>query len=170
MILVIGAVGQLVNCAVGSVGFLLLMSGNERKLVRIQLLVGLVTVACCLVLVPRWGVTGAAIAAALGNAGSNLWCLFEVKRALGLFPYNRSYWSLALPAAAVVVAGLGLRIALQSLRPDIVVVGLSMLVVYAVFVGTILASGLEADDRLIANAIWARVRNSWPTLRLAPHD
>ena len=37
VILVIGAAGQLVNCAVGSVGYLLLMSGNERRLVRIQL-------------------------------------------------------------------------------------------------------------------------------------
>jgi O-antigen/teichoic acid export membrane protein len=170
VILIIGTVGQLVNCAVGSVGFLLLMSGNEKRLVRIQLVVGVVTVACCLLLVPRWGVTGAAIAAAVGNAGSNVWCLFEVKRVLGLFPYNRSYWGLALPAAAVLVAGMGLKIALQPVRPDVIVVGVSTLAAYAVFLGTVLASGLEADDRLIANAIWARVHNSWPTLRPAAHD
>ena len=170
VILVIGAVGQLVNCAVGSVGFLLLMSGNERKLVRIQLVVGMITVACCLLLVPKWGVTGAAIAAAVGNAGSNLWCLFEVKKALGLFPYNRGYWSLALPAATVLLSGLVLRIVLRTLRPDVVVVALSMLAVYAVFLVTVLAHGLEADDRLIANAIWARVRNSWPTFRPASHE
>jgi O-antigen/teichoic acid export membrane protein len=170
IILVIGTVGQLVNCAVGSVGFLLLMSGNEKRLVRIQLVVGVITVPCCLLLVPRWGVTGAAIAAVIGNVGSNVWCLFEVKKVLGFFPYNRSYWSLTLPAAAVLVAGLSLRIALQSVRPDVIVVGVSMLVAYAVFLGTVLASGLEADDRLIANAIWARVRNSWPTFRPAAHD
>src|SRR5262249_20564542 len=35
-VLAIGAVGQLLNCAVGSVGFLLLMSGNQFELVRVQ--------------------------------------------------------------------------------------------------------------------------------------
>ena len=35
-VLVIGTLGQLINCAVGSVGYLLLMSGNQRSLIRIQ--------------------------------------------------------------------------------------------------------------------------------------
>lgn len=170
IVLVIGTVGQLINCAVGPVGYLLLMSGNERRLVRIQLIMGVVTVVCCLLLVPKWGITGAALAAAVGNAGSNAWCLWEVKKVHGLFPYNRSYWRIALPAVAALVATLGLRIALRSVRPDIVVVGLSTLSVYAVFLGTVLVSGLEGDDRLIADAIWSRIRNSWPTLRPASHE
>lgn len=165
LILVIGTVGQLVNCAVGSVGYLLLMSGNERKLVRIQLVVGVVTVVCCLLLVPRWGIVGAAVAAALGNAVSNAWCLLEVKNVLRLFPYNRSYWRLALPAVAAVVAALGLRIALRPVRPDIVVVAVSAVVVYAVFLGAVALSGLEADDRLIADAVWSKIRNSWSSSR-----
>ena len=37
-ILVIGAVGQLVNCAVGSVGIMLWMSGNQSVIVRVQIL------------------------------------------------------------------------------------------------------------------------------------
>jgi len=54
VILVIGPLGQLVNCAVGSVGYLLLMSGNQRRLVRIQVVTGVETVGCCLLMVPRW--------------------------------------------------------------------------------------------------------------------
>jgi hypothetical protein len=34
--------------------------------------------------------------------------------------------------------------------------------VYAVFIGAVLMAGLEADDRLIASAIWSRVRNFLP--------
>jgi hypothetical protein len=61
-----------------------------------------------------------------------------------------------------VFAALGLRFALQSVRPDILMVILAAAIVYAVFVGTVLMAGLEADDRLIASAIWSRVRNLLP--------
>jgi O-antigen/teichoic acid export membrane protein len=162
VILVIGTAGQLVNCAVGSVGYLLLMSGHERRLVRIQLVAGVVTVSCCLLLVPRWGIVGAAVAAALGNAGSNAWCLWEVKKVLGLFPYNRGYWRLAMPAGVALATAIGLRIVLQPAHPDILVVVFAMVSVYAVFAGAVLLSGLEADDRLIAAAIWARIRGIFP--------
>jgi O-antigen/teichoic acid export membrane protein len=164
-ILVIGAAGQLVNCAVGSVGYLLLMSGNERRLVKIQLVTAVVTVSCCLVFVPRWGIAGAAAAAAMGNAMSNAWCLWEVKKVLGLFPYNRGYWRLAMPAGAALATAVGLRIALRAAHPDILVVVVATVAVYAVFAGGVLLSGLEADDRLIAAAIWGRVRGIFPGSR-----
>ncbi len=162
VILVIGAAGQLVNCATGSVGYLLLMSGNEKRLVRIQLVMAVVTVTLCLLLVPRWGIAGAALAAALGNAGSNAWLLLEVKKTLGLFPYNRSYWGLALPTAVAFAATIGLRIGLRSVGADIAVLVLSTVLVYVFFLGAVLFSGLDADDRLIAEAIWSRVRNCFP--------
>jgi O-antigen/teichoic acid export membrane protein len=162
IILVIGATGQLINCATGSVGYLLLMSGNEKRLVKIQFLMAIVTVVCCLLVVPKAGVAGAALAAALGNVGSNLWCLWEVKKVLGLFPYNRRYWTLCFPAAAALAATVALRIGLRSFRADILVVVLSTVAVYAVFLGTVLLSGLEADDRLVLDTIWLRVRNLKP--------
>ncbi|MFZ0955614.1 MAG: polysaccharide biosynthesis C-terminal domain-containing protein, partial [Candidatus Sulfotelmatobacter sp.] len=164
VILVIGAVGQLVNCATGSVGFLLLMSGNEKRLVRIQMAMAVVTVTLCLLFVPRWGIAGAAIAAAIGNVASNVWCLFEVKMRLKLFPYNRSYWGLAVPFAATLAAAIGLRVGLRSFREDIAVLAFSTALVYVIFVGTVLLLGLDADDRLIANAIWSRIR------KLVPRD
>jgi len=165
IILVIGTVGQLVNCGTGSVGYLLLMSGNEKRLVRIQIVMAVGTVLSCLMLVSRFGITGAAIATAACNVATNIWCLVQVKKVLGLFPYNRSYWILAAPSVVTIAAALGLRIGLQSVRADIAVLVLSTVVVYILFLGTILLMGLEAEDRMIASAIWARVRGSLPVLR-----
>jgi len=162
VILVIGAAGQLVNCATGSVGFLLLMSGNERRLVRIQLVMAVVTVVLCLLLVPRWGIAGAALAAAIGNAAANAWCLLEVRKVLGLFPYNRSYWGFGLPAVLTLAATIGLRLGLRSVRADIAVVVLSTAISYTLFLVTVFLSGLDADDCLITNAIWSRIRNLLP--------
>jgi O-antigen/teichoic acid export membrane protein len=162
VILVIGAVGQLVNCATGSVGYLLLMSGNEKRLVRIQVTMAVVTVTFCLLFVPRWGIVGAAIAAAIGNVATNVWCLLEVRMLMKLFPYNRTYWGLAVPTAVTLAAAIGLRVGLRSVKADVAVLTFSTALVYVVFVGTVLLLGLEADDRLIATAIWSRIRNCFP--------
>lgn len=164
VILVIGTVGQLVNCGTGSVGYLLLMSGNEKRLVRIQMVMAAVTVLSCLVLVSRFGITGAAIATAACNVMMNIWCLMQVRKTLHLFPYNRSYWILAVPSVVAIAAALGLRIGLRSLHADIPVLLLSTAIVYILFLGTVLLMGLEAEDRMIAKAIWTRVRASFAVL------
>ena len=162
IILVIGTVGQLVNCGTGSVGYLLLMSGNERRLVRIQMVMAVATVVLCLGLVSRYGIIGAAIATAACNVAMNAWCLAEVRKQLRLFPYNRGYWILAVPAVVTVAATIGLRIALRPVHADIAVLVMSTAIVYLLFLGTVLMMGLRAEDRMIAKAIWARVRGSLP--------
>jgi len=160
-ILIIGTLGQLVNCGVGSVGYLLLMSGNERRLVRVQTAMAAVMVVLCAALVPANGIVGAAVAAAITNAGINLWNLLEVRKALGLSPYNRGYFRL-LPAT---VATLAVTLALQRysavFRHDWLAVGIALGLAYGVFAGMILVVGLDADDRLIATAISSRIRTSF---------
>jgi len=164
-ILIIGTLGQLVNCGVGSVGYLLLMSGNERRLVKVQAVMAAMMVVLSAVLVPMRGIVGAAVAAAITNAGINLWNLLEVRKALGLSPYNRGYLRL-LPAT---VATLAVALVLQRysgvFRHDWLAVGITLGTAYGVFAGMILVVGLDADDRLIATAIWSRVRAAFARTR-----
>jgi hypothetical protein len=54
---------------------------------------------------------------------------------------------------------------LRSFKEDIAVLAFSTALVYIIFVGTVLLLGLDADDRLIANAIWCRIRNWFPGIR-----
>src|SRR5215469_17728887 len=58
-VLVIGAVGQIVNCSVGSVGYLLLMSGNQKRLIRVQFVMGIVSLLMNITLIPVLGLVGA---------------------------------------------------------------------------------------------------------------
>jgi hypothetical protein len=67
-----------------------------------------------------------------------------------------------VPAALSFASALGLRMLLRPVRPDIFVVILTTVIVYGVFLGAVMLSGLEADDRLIAAAIWSRVRGFFP--------
>jgi len=157
-ILVIGTVGQLVNCGVGSVGYLLLMSGNQHRLIRIQSVMAPVMVALNLVLIPRWGITGAAVAAALTSAVSNVWYLREVRRTLGLFPYSRSYLRLLLPLFGNFIVLLLLKGTLSAVHPEWMVIVMGVVLGYVAFIGVALAFGLDSDDQLIARAVWSRMR------------
>jgi O-antigen/teichoic acid export membrane protein len=157
-ILVVGTLGQLVNCGVGSVGYLLLMSGNQQRLMRVQVVSAGLMVLLNLVLIPYWGIVGAAVAAALTNAISNGLNLREVRSALRLSPYNRSYLRLAPPLLATLAVGVLLRVGLSGISPPWVAIAASLPVAYLVFVGVAWVAGVDADDRLIARAAWARVQ------------
>lgn len=159
-ILVIGTCGQLVNCGVGSVGCMLVMSGNQRRLIRVQIVMAAVMVVLSIWLVPLWGALGAAVAAAITNAGSNAWNLLEVRGALKLSPYNRSYLKLLPPAGVALAITLLVSRASMFIRADWAVIVLSLLLAYGAFSVVAFAMGLDADDRLIANAVWTRVRGT----------
>lgn len=76
--------GQAVNVLVGSVGFLLSMSGHERDLRNASMLGGAVAVVGALVLVPLFGIAGAAIASACAISVQNIVSAVWVERRLGL--------------------------------------------------------------------------------------
>jgi O-antigen/teichoic acid export membrane protein len=160
-ILVIGTCGQLVNCGVGSVGYLLLMSGNQRRLVRVETVMAVAMILLCLEFVPRWGLVGAAVAAAITNIGMNAWNLLEVRAALELSPYNRSYFRLLPPAGAASFVSWIVGKTPLFTHSDWIAILVALLGAYAAFSVTTFAVGLDSDDRLIINAVWDRVRGAF---------
>jgi O-antigen/teichoic acid export membrane protein len=158
-ILIIGTIGQLVNCAVGSVGTLLLMSGNQSRLVRIQVVMAGVMVVLNLALVPRWGIIGAATAAALTNAFANLWYLAEVHRHLRLFPYGQGMRRLILPIAGTALVLTGARSMLSWSRPEWIAPAVALVLSYLAFAGIALLFGLDDDDRIILRAARSKIEN-----------
>ncbi len=84
VLLVILALGQLVNTATGSVGYLLMMSGNEVLMRNSMALAVTVNLGLNLVLIPATGAVGAAIATAGSVATLNLTALYFVVSRLGL--------------------------------------------------------------------------------------
>ena len=162
-VLVIGAAGQFVNCGVGSVGYLLLMSGNQKRLMRVQFGMAFISVFVNIVLIPILGIIGAAIAAVSVNVGGNLWNLFEVRKALGISPYNRSYYSLLLPATAAVGCIVALRQWNDLLRHSWLAVLVALAMSYLIFGLVALKYALDEDDRMIAVAAWTQFRGAFAT-------
>jgi O-antigen/teichoic acid export membrane protein len=159
-VLIIGTIGQLVNCAVGSVGYLLLMSGNQKRLIRVQIAMAVLMVVASIVLVPLFGAIGAATAAAMSNIGMNLLNLIEVRKALGISPYNRGYLRLLLPSIVTVGMVVVLSRVAFIFHRDSIAVAVTLLVAYVLFGATVFMVGLDPDDRMIASAIWSRMRGT----------
>jgi O-antigen/teichoic acid export membrane protein len=159
-VLLIGTLGQLINCGVGSVGLLLIMSGNQNRLIRVQVKVAVVTVLLNLILIPVAGIIGAAIVSAGTNAAINLLYLREVRQSLGLKPYGRSIFGLVQPIALVLALVIVLRFELSLFPSAVVAILVSLVLTYTAFIALAYWVGLDADDRLIAAAVWARVRGA----------
>jgi O-antigen/teichoic acid export membrane protein len=79
-VLVILSVGQLVNIAVGFTGLLLLMTRHERQMQWISTVAVLGDLSLCFLLIPTYGMIGAAIASASGLVLLNLLALFATVR------------------------------------------------------------------------------------------
>lgn len=167
-VLVIGTLGQVVNCGVGSVGFLLLMSGNERRLIRVQIVMAAAAVLLNLALIPLLGLIAAALVGCIVNIVTNLWYLVEVRHTLRMSPFNRSYLALVLPTVAVTFL---LTLFRYSGYRDLnaIWIAAAIAVSYLVFAGGMLLFGLDSDDRIILSALCARIRGFLGGTPEVPH-
>jgi len=82
--LIILAVGQLINLSTGPVGTILLMTGKEQVMKRHTVTTVLINLIAAIVLIPAWGVAGAAISAAIGMALLNLLSWYSARGLLRL--------------------------------------------------------------------------------------
>lgn len=160
-VLVIATFGQLVNCGVGSVGQLLVMSGQQQRMMRAQAIAVPVSLALNFVLIPRTGIIGAAVAASITNALLNVLWLRDVKRTLSLAPSRHGYFSLVLPGLATLFAVFLVRMGLRGTNQNFLSVLAGLVVAYVVFVLSAFAVGLDASDRMLARAAWQEIRRSF---------
>ena len=76
--------GELVAAAVGPVGFLMTMTNREVSATWIEVAASGIAIGLALLLVPRIGILGAAVAVAAGSTARNLSMLVAIWRQLGL--------------------------------------------------------------------------------------
>ncbi len=83
-ILVILSVGQYINVATGSVGFLLMMTGNERLMRNNLIFCMILELLLCFWLIPLYGIVGAAVVSTTILILQNLIAMALVKKQLGI--------------------------------------------------------------------------------------
>jgi O-antigen/teichoic acid export membrane protein len=101
------AAAGLVNLATGNSMVLLLMAGKSSWNLLDSAGSMIVNLALNLLLIPPFGITGAAIAWSVSIVGTNLVSVIQVRRATGLQPFGRSYaLACVLPLACFGLLGL----------------------------------------------------------------
>lgn len=87
-VLLILAVGHLVNCLTGGVGQILSMAGHPKKELSINLLIVILNMGLNLLLIPRYGLTGAACATAIALGSVNLLRVIVVFKIFKIQPFT----------------------------------------------------------------------------------
>jgi len=82
--LVILTIGWFLNIALGPVTFLLSMTGHERLIARIVALSTLVNIALNAILIPTYGIEGAAVATGVSFLVWKITAMFMVRRKIGI--------------------------------------------------------------------------------------
>jgi O-antigen/teichoic acid export membrane protein len=101
--LLILVVGQVLTAATGAVGYLLMMGGQQNLWLGLSLAALAADIVLNIVLIPEFGLAGAAAATTLAVGALYISGLVAVRRQLGLWPYDRRF----LGVAATVVVALG---------------------------------------------------------------
>jgi O-antigen/teichoic acid export membrane protein len=144
------AVGQLVNAATGPCGTLLNMSGRVAVNMVATVCVLAVNVVLNLLLIPRVGALGAAIAWSVSLALVNLTRLWQVRSLMGVTPFGPGLSRGLAAGAPAFLAAVLVRGLVDSWQATALV---GITVVLAVYVGSVFLLGLTDDDRLVLGVL-----------------
>lgn len=154
IVLVVLAVGRLVNLGGGVAMQLLQMTGGQDSDLKIIVSGLVMNVGLNVVLIARYGELGAAIATAISFSAISFFRIWAVRETHGMWPLSTPCWKLA--AAAVVVGSL--TAAARPFLPG--GTGTSVALLLAVppaYGAAVLALGLAAEDRAVAVRVAARL-------------
>lgn len=154
--LVLLSLSPLINAATGVSGAIVGMTGHTRLLAVNGFLYLASTIALDLLLIPRYGVVGAAIAATATVLVLNVLRLAEVFALFRLWPYDRHFVKPVLAASIGAGLALALERALEWPHPLVAALVCSGLL-GAVYLGVLLALGFTEEDRLVLDRLGARV-------------
>lgn len=158
--LMILSAGQLFAVVAGNSQTMLIMTGQQRTVVLIVLVTLLLDLVLNFVLVPRFGLVGAASAAAISAMVFCVSTASAVRRHASISPLDIRY-AKSLGAASVACVVLYILRPLEITTPTFklfIVAGVSV----ATFTGCLVAFGLDAEDREVLDIIRTRLRRLRP--------
>jgi O-antigen/teichoic acid export membrane protein len=159
------AVGTMINVGTGSAGYILLMTGHTRTSFLNSLTAIIVNIAAGVVLTPRYGAMGVAIATGLAIAVVNLMRLLQVWVLVKMQPYR---WDVLKPVVAGLISALltGALLYLLGLAHVSVQISrfhlslqLSLVPVFLVsYTGLLVLFQITPEDRIVLDMLRRKLR------------
>lgn len=153
--LLILTIAQFINVATGAVGILLIMTGRQNHWFLITSLMLVLDVILNILLTPRYGMIGAAIATGCAVSGLFLLGLFQVKRELGIWPYDRRFIK-GMNSTIITILALILLNQFDFPKPAVSLI-FTITVSVGVFAGFLLIFGLDLEDMEFVRSIKTRL-------------
>ncbi|MEJ2555435.1 MAG: flippase [Anaerolineae bacterium] len=154
--LAILAWANLVNTGTGICGVMIDMTGNTSLKLVNSVVTFALTLGLNILLIPTWGLTGAAVAGLASSIMINLLRLLEVFILFRLLPYNLSF---VKPVAAGLVA-MAIAWSIHLLFPpgvNLIYTAMNASILLAAYGGIILLLGLSQEDRTVLARVSRRV-------------
>jgi O-antigen/teichoic acid export membrane protein len=149
--LVILTLAQLINIGKGPIDQLLIMTGNQRVWFKITFIAFIVNIAANWILIPIYGLTGAAVANVSTFAGLAAGGLYFSNKCLGFLPFDQ-FWVRSLLITIVTAAAL-IAIKLTFQISDGLELLVAAIVSVLLFYGFLLWAGLSEDDRVFLKVV-----------------
>jgi O-antigen/teichoic acid export membrane protein len=150
VVLMILTFGQFINAAVGPTGTILIMSGKQNYEVFNSIAICTLNIILNILLIPRMGISGAAVATASSIVIINIFKVLEVFVLYKFHPYKKSFLKLILFS---IIASISIfwfkNINIHYLIKLFSAVIISMLINF----GLIYKFGLEEDDQVIIDKV-----------------
>jgi O-antigen/teichoic acid export membrane protein len=154
-VLLLLSFGQLVNCVTGGVGFTLTMTGRQKLQLANTGVLLLVSLVLHVLLIPRYGIAGAAIAQTAAICLVNIVGVLQIHALYDMLPYRVDILALLAPSAlclALIVAAK----AWLGLHGPAALAGSAVLAA-GVFSAYYLLFGINAEDRYLYGLVRSRL-------------
>jgi O-antigen/teichoic acid export membrane protein len=161
--LIVLSIGQLINVATGTVGAVLVMTGHQNRWLLLLGFALLTEIVVAIVFTPMLGPVGAAIGSTVSLALLMGAGVFEIRRLVHLWPYDRRFGKGIVAAVLAMIAVLLVRMGVEPLVP-LMRLALGSITAAAVFSAALLLMGIDDEDRSLFESMLARLKRK----RIAP--
>ena len=153
--MIILALANLVDIGTGMCGAIVEMTGYTKLRLLNTFIRLIASLGLNFMLIPIWGILGAAISTLLVEIVINLLILLEVWFLFRLIPYNRHFFNPLIAGLAAFATGLTVNYLLPFQEKTIYVL-FSLVAMLAVYVAVNLSLGLAPEDRLLVSRLHQR--------------
>lgn len=147
-------VGQIVNVGTGGVGMVMIMTGHQREWLWYSSASLSTNIGLNALLIPRFGLAGASAATAIALIVMFGGGLLRLRQLLGVWPYDIRL-AKGLTGALVATGAILLLHAVPL--PEMVLVAAACIVAFTAFWATVVALGLDPEDRSVMIVIQRRL-------------
>jgi O-antigen/teichoic acid export membrane protein len=150
-LLIVSAIGSMINAATGSVGYMLLMTGYQKISFFNSILSVILNIILGILLIPKFGAMGTALGTMITLILMNVIRLFEIRFLLNLYPYN---WHTLKPLGAACLSALLVGGSLQILRNASLLVHLFFIPVFMVsYGGFLFLFSVSPEDAIVLDGL-----------------